>query len=65
MNYETYRKKYFTEPAPSPRFRFSGLCGVALYFEDYRPAVDYYSTVLGPPAYVEGEGTRGWRIGST
>ena len=27
-------------------------------------AVSYYAQVLGPPAYVEGAGTRGWPIGS-
>lgn len=65
MDYEMYRKKYFAEPAPSPRFRYSGLHGATLYYENYRAAVGYYTRVLGPPEYVEGEGTRGWRIGNT
>jgi hypothetical protein len=35
-----------------------------LYFEDFHAAVAFYERVLGPPSYVEGEGTRGWPIGS-
>ena len=65
MDYETYRKKYFTEPVPEPRFKFVGLYGTTLYFQDYEVAVDYYQQVLGSPAYVEGESTKGWRIGDT
>lgn len=64
MDYEAYRSAYFAEPAPAPRYRFSGSFGVTLYFEDYEAAVAYYEEVLGPPAYVEGEGTRGWPIGA-
>jgi hypothetical protein len=32
---------------------------------NYAEAVAYYQQVLGPPAYLEGEGTRGWKIGDT
>lgn len=64
MNYEEYRKAYFTDPMPEARFGFNGSFGVTLYFEDYEAAVAFYSRVLGPPAYVEGKGTRGWPIGS-
>ncbi len=64
MDYEEYRKAYFTNPVPESRFRFSGTFGVTLYFEEFEAAVMYYQQVLGPPAYVEGEGTRGWSIGS-
>ncbi len=64
MNYEEYRKAYFSDPQPKPRFRFSGSFGVTLYFEDFDLAVDFYTRVLGSPAYVEGEGTRGWPIGA-
>ena len=64
MNYEEYRNAYFVTPAPKPRYRFEGSCGVTLYYEDYEAAVEYYRQVLGPPAYVEGAGTRGWPIGS-
>jgi hypothetical protein len=35
-----------------------------LYFEKYDAAIEYYSQVLEQPAYVEGEGTRGWQVGS-
>lgn len=65
MDYDSYREKFFTEPAPEPRFDYLGLYGTTLYFSDYDAAVDYYSRVLGPPAYVEGEGTRGWQLGNT
>ena len=65
MDYETYRKEYFTNPAAQPRFGFAGLHGLTLFFEDYAPAIDFYQRVLGPPAYVEGKYTRGWQIGDT
>ena len=64
MNYEEYRNAHFVQPGPRPRYAFAGTFGVTLYFEDYDGAVEYYSAVLGPPAYVEGEGTRGWPIGT-
>lgn len=64
LNYEDYRKAYFSDPIPEARYRFSGSFGVTLYFEDFDEATRYYQQVLGPPAYVEGEGTKGWQIGS-
>lgn len=64
MNYEEYRNAYFANPMPEPRYVFNGSFGVTLYFEEFEAAVDYYGQVLGPPAYVEGAGTRGWPIGS-
>ena len=36
-----------------------------LYFSHYTEAIAYYQRVLGPPAYIEGKGTRGWQIGNT
>ena len=65
MDYQTYRKKYFVHPAPLPRFRFTGILGAALYYQDYQGALAFYQTVLGPPAYIEGENTHGWQIGET
>ena len=65
MDYESYREKFFAKPTPEPRFKFHGLHGTTLYFSDYEAAVAYYTRVLGPPAYVEGQGTRGWRLGNT
>ena len=65
MDYESYREKYFTKPAPEQRYEFEGLYGTTLFFEEFESAVSYYSKVLGQPAYVEGEGTRGWRLGNT
>ena len=65
MDYDSYRKKFFAAPLPQPRFKFAGLHGAVLYFSDYNEAIAYYQRVLGPPAYVEGEGTRGWQIGNT
>jgi hypothetical protein len=64
MNYKEYYHAYFVDPRPEPRYRFSGSFGVTLYFEEFDAAVSYYRQVLGPPAYIEGEGTRGWSIGS-
>ena len=65
MDYDSYRKKFFANPQPEPRFRFDGILGTTLYFEAYEEAVGYYIEVLGEPAYVEGTGTRGWRLGNT
>jgi hypothetical protein len=65
MDYESHRQKYFTKPAPDPRFDFRGLYGTTLYFSDFEAAVAYYTQVLGPAVYVEGQGTRGWRLGNT
>jgi hypothetical protein len=64
MDYETYRANFLVDPAPEQRFAFEGGVWATLYFEDYEAAIRYYTQVLGPPSYVEGEGTRGWRIGS-
>ena len=64
MDYEAYRKAYFAEPMPGPRYAFQDSFNVSLYFEEYDAVVSYYTKVLGPPAYVEGEFTRGWPIGS-
>jgi hypothetical protein len=64
MNFDAYRKAYFIDPPPEPRFRFTGSFGATLYFEDFHAAVAFYERVLGPPSYVEGKATRGWPIGS-
>jgi len=64
MNFKEYHKAYFTDPIPKSHFRFCGSFGVTLFFEDFDSAVKYYQQILGPPAYVEGKGTRGWPIGS-
>lgn len=65
MDYDAYREKYFTTPAPQARFAFAGLHGLTLFFAEYEAAVAYYQRVLGSPAYVEGASTRGWRLGNT
>ena len=64
MDFDSYRKTYFIDPAPDPRFSFADSFGVTIYFESFEAAIAYYEQVLGPPGYVEGEGTRGWRIGT-
>jgi len=64
MKYDEYRKAYFTNPLPEPLYCFTGSFGVTLFFENFDLAVAYYQQVLGPPAYVEGKGTRGWQIGN-
>jgi len=63
MNYQEYRAAYFADPTPEPRYRFSGSFGVTLFFQEFDSAAGYYRQVLGPPAYAEGQGTRGWAIG--
>jgi hypothetical protein len=64
MDYKAYQKAYIIDPPPEPRFRFQGSFSITLYYEDFEAAISYYENVLGPPGYVEGKGTRGWRIGS-
>ena len=63
MEYEQYAANFFVQPAPEPHFEFTGLFGTTLFYEDYEAAVAYFTAVFGPPAYVEGAGTRGWPIG--
>ncbi|MEM7335676.1 MAG: hypothetical protein AAF490_26595 [Chloroflexota bacterium] len=65
MDYETYQKRFFVSPQPEQRFQFEGIMGITLFFAEYENAVGYYTAVLGPPAYVEGTGTRGWQLGNT
>ena len=64
MDYQSYKKKYFIQPSPQPIFNLIGFYQVALFFQDYTAALRYYTEVLGPPAYVEGESTNGWHLGS-
>lgn len=63
MDYNAYRKAFFTDPPPEPRFQFSGTFGTTLFFEEFDEAVAFYTNVLGPPPYIEAEGTCGWQVG--
>lgn len=63
MDFEEYKRRYYADPPPEPRFAFGGIAGVAIYIEDYPAAIRFYTRVLGPPAYIEGDNTHGWRIG--
>ena len=65
MNYQQYRDLYFTKPPPEQRFNVRGIQGATLFFAAYDAAIDYYTRVLGPPAYVEDVGTKGWCVGNT
>lgn len=65
MNYEAYRKEYFRDPQPDQKYGYAGIHGVTLFFEAFEEAVNFYGQVLGPPAYSEGEFTRGWQLGDT
>ena len=65
MDEASYRKNNFVDPAPPQLFEFLGIRGAALYFLDFDGAVGFYTSVLGPPGYVEGDGTRGWKIGNS
>ncbi|MCB2223510.1 MAG: hypothetical protein KQH83_04970 [Actinobacteria bacterium] len=64
MDYDEYRARFYADPAPEPRFGFAGAGGPVLFVAPYAEAVAFYTRVLGPPGYVEGDTTRGWRIGS-
>ena len=65
MDYGEYRRKYVVDPPPRPRFELNGVSGLALFYEEYEQAVTFYETVLGPPIYVEGNGTKSWAVGDT
>ena len=65
MDYKEYQKAFFADPLPDPRFEFVVIRGISLYYKEFDAAVQYYSLVLGPPVYIEGEFTRGWRIGDS
>jgi hypothetical protein len=65
VDYGTYLRAYLTDPAPEPRFEFDSIRGVTLYYADFGAALTYYTSVLGESGYVEGSGTRGWRIGDS
>ena len=64
MDIQAYRDAFFVDPEPESRYSFAGSFVVTLFFGPFDEAVRYYTAVLGPPAYVEEEDTRGWRIGS-
>lgn len=65
MDFNEYRAKYFTDPAPEQRFEFQGIRGAAVYYQDYQAALAYFEQVFGRPGYVEGEFTHGWLLGDT
>lgn len=65
MNYKAYRQSFFVHPPPEPRYDHTGLFGASLFYQEYEEAVAYYTRVLGEPAYVEGDNTRGWPIGGS
>lgn len=64
MDFEAYRNAFFTDPAPVSKHNFADVFGITLFFEEYEEAIAYYSSVLGQPGYVEGENTRGWKLGN-
>ena len=63
MTYEEYRKAYFTSPEPEQRYAFRGFGGISIYYGEYEEAVAFYTSVFGPPAYVEEEEVTGWPVG--
>lgn len=65
MDHKEYRSKFFTDPAPEPRFNFQGIRGAAVYYQEYQAALAYFEQVFGLPGYVEGEFTHGWLLGDT
>lgn len=65
MDFDEYRRAYYADPEPEARFAFASTGGAVIFIEDYTAAIAYYRSVLGEPAYVEGEHTHGWRIGDS
>lgn len=63
MDYEEYRKKFYADPAPPQTFKFSGIQGATLFYQEYAQALVFFRQVFGEPAYVEGEFTHGWQLG--
>ena len=63
MDFDAYQKAYFLNPQPEARFVFRGNFGLTLYYQDFEDVVAFYTQVLGPAGYQEGESTRGWKIG--
>lgn len=63
MDYDSYREAFFVQPPPEPRYKYNGMFGITLLMEEYESALSFYSSVLDPAAYVEGDSTRGWKIG--
>jgi catechol 2,3-dioxygenase-like lactoylglutathione lyase family enzyme len=64
MDFAEYRRRFFTDPPPAPRFAFTRIGGVGIACADLERAHAFYASVLGPPAYQEDD-ARGWRIGDT
>ena len=64
MDYAEYRRQFFVDPPPEPRFEIRGIGGVSIFVADFATALAYYTEVLGSPDYVEGDNTRGWRLGN-
>jgi hypothetical protein len=64
LDFDAYHRAFFVLPVPEQRFEFTSSFGATVYFEDYEAAIAFYEKVLGSPAYVEGDGTRGWPIGN-
>ena len=63
MNYEEYKNNFIRNPEEQ-EFAYQSMNSVALFYEDFHEAINYYTAVLGTPNYQEGEFTFGWRIGS-
>ena len=63
MDYEEYRQRYYTDPSPPQKFKFSGIQGATLFYQEYAQALAFFRQVFGEPAYVEGEFTHGWQLG--
>ena len=63
MDYEEYRQRNYTDPPPPQKFKFSGIQGATLFYQEYAQALAFFRQVFGEPAYVEGEFTHGWQLG--
>ena len=64
MSNEDYQQYFLRDPQSEPLYGFESMNAVTLFFEDFFPAINYYTAVLGEPHYKEGEYTYGWRISS-
>ena len=65
MNFAEYKKKFYADPQPESRFAFRGIQGASIHYQDYSAALDFLRRVYGPPSYIEGEFTHGWKLGDT
>jgi len=65
MDLAEYKEKFFTDPQPESRYDYRGILGASIHYKDRAAALEFLQRVFGPPAYVEGKDTHGWKLGES